>query len=188
MMQQRQILSQIEHGPKFCHGRLSGADLGGRRAGLEPVGQGVLARASSRRAEQFKQRARAEQIDVRRVGMPLVEEATAGLALAFPFVGQTLLSGGVVGDRTPRPLPGTQHDIMHEQQGDEERQQQSQPPRRKLIDPQPQEQHQQHGPGRREAEEAHELFLPGEGFGAALAVLAAVLVLAGGIKTGHGVS
>jgi hypothetical protein len=66
---QRETLPQVDLGPELVHRRLTPADVVRRRGVEQPPRQQLLAAAEPRARDQLKERAVAEEIEVRRVGM-----------------------------------------------------------------------------------------------------------------------
>ena len=117
--EQRQVFSQFDPSPQLGDRRLTLANLV-RGCGFEqPTGQRILARLGTRLAQKFEDRAHAKEIEIARMYVFAVSIALARLTGPGPGPLHSRQSSFMEDDAPIRPLPSTNHPIVHEQKRDE---------------------------------------------------------------------
>jgi hypothetical protein len=117
--EQRQVFPQADPTPQLGDRRLTLANLVRWRGFQQPTGQRILARLGTRLAQQFEDRAYAEEIEIARMNVFAVSIALARLTGPRPGPVQSRQSSLMEDDATIRPFPSADHPIVHEQKRNE---------------------------------------------------------------------
>jgi len=104
---QRERLAQVERLAQLLHAFVSGPDCCGRRRVFQPPGKRLLAGAGLGQRQQLEQRSPAEQVQIGRVQMLIVQKSFARLAGPDPAIFQPrqalVVERHQTGSREPRP-------------------------------------------------------------------------------------
>ena len=125
-----EILAQVEGRAQLRHGRLSGSRLFGRSGSAQPVGERPLARSGPGGAQELVQRAAAEEVEIGRIRMRLVEEAGAIVSRPGPAILQAGDAGLVERDG-PLGQATAPRDAVVNDHGDQERSDRDEKPGRR---------------------------------------------------------